>query len=103
VVPERRRAVTKKIINQVQEFLTYCGEDRIYQIVNVEVLLKRHPPEAVIGFLILLREDYKKELRELLATNKTDPRINELVAKNFRIKMAINTIKNASREGVRAA
>jgi len=26
--------------------------------------------------------------------------INELVAKNFRIRMAINTIKNASREGV---
>ena len=87
--------MTKKIINQVQEYLTYCGDDRVYQIVNVEVLLKRHPPEAVIGFLILLREDYKKELRELLATNKTDPKINELVAKNFRIKMAINTIKNA--------
>jgi len=27
--------------------------------------------------------------------NKTDARINDLVAKNFRIKMAINTIKNA--------
>jgi hypothetical protein len=103
VVFERRRAVTKKIINQVQEFLTYCGEDRIYQIVNVEVLLKRHPPEAVIGFLIMLREDYKKELRSLLQENKTDAKINELVAKNFRIKMAINTIRNASREGVRAA
>ena len=95
--------MTKKIITQVQDFLTYCGDDRVYQIVNVEVLLKRHPPEAVIGFLILLREDYKKELRELLAINTTDPKINELVAKNFRIKMAINTIKNASREGVRAA
>jgi hypothetical protein len=45
VVPERRRAVTRKIINQVQEYLTYCGDDRVYQIVNVEVLLKRHPPE----------------------------------------------------------
>ena len=95
--------MTKKIINQVQEFLTYCGDDRIYQIVNVEVLLKRHPPEAVIGFLILLREDYKKELRQLLATNKTDPKINELVAKNFRIRMAINTIRNAKREEVIAA
>jgi hypothetical protein len=95
--------VTKKIISQVQEFLTYCGEDRIYQIVNVEVLLKRHPPEAVIGFLRLLREDYKKELRELLVENRTDPKINELVAKNFRIRMAINTIRNASKEGVIAA
>ena len=91
--------MTKKIINQVQEFLTYCGEDRVYQIVNVEVLLKRHPPEAVIGFLTLLREDYKKELKSLLATNKTDPKINELVAKNFRIRMAINTIKNAYKRG----
>ena len=95
--------MTKKIINQVQEFLTYCGADRVYQIANVEVLLKRHPPEAVIGFLTLLREDYKKELKELLSENKTDPRINELVAKNFRIRMAINTIRNAKREGVRAA
>jgi len=31
----------------------------------------------------------------LIKNNKTDARINELVAKNFRIKMAINTIKNA--------
>jgi hypothetical protein len=37
--------VTKKIINQVQEYLTYCGEDRVYQIVNVEVLLKRVYPD----------------------------------------------------------
>ena len=95
--------MTKKIISQVQEFLTYCGEDRVYQIVNVEVLLKRHPPGAVIEFLRLLREDYKKELKSLLVENKTDSKINELVAKNFRIKMAINTIRNASREGVRAA
>ena len=95
--------MTRKIISLVQEYLTYCGEDRVYQIVNVEVLLKRHPPEAVIGFLTLLREDYKKELKGLLATNKTDPKINELVAKNFRIKMAINTIRNAKREEVIAA
>ena len=68
----------------------------------MEVLLKRHPPDAVMEFLRLLREDFKKELKDLLATNKTDPKINELVAKNFRIRMAINTIKNASREGARA-
>ena len=90
--------MTKKIINRVQDFLTVVGEDRVYQIVNVELLLKRHPPEAVIGFLTLLREDYKKELAKLVRDNRTDPRINELVAKNFRIKMAINTIKNAGKE-----
>ena len=84
----------KKVINQVQDYLTIVGEDRVYRIANVEVLLKNHPADAVIGFLNLLRGEYKTELKQLLKGNKTDPRINELVAKNFRIKMAINTIKN---------
>jgi len=87
--------MTKKVINHVQDYLTVVGEDKVYQIVNVELLLRRHPPEAVIAFLEQLRSEYQKELGQLIKTNKTDARINELVAKNFRIKMAINTIKNA--------
>jgi hypothetical protein len=87
--------MTKRVINEVQEYLTICGEHRVYQIVNVELLLRRHPPEAVIAFLDQLRMEYKKELGQLIKNNKTDEKINELVAKNFRIKMAITTIKNA--------
>ena len=87
--------MTKRVINEVQEYLTICDADRVYQIVNVEMLLKKHPGAAVIGFLNLLRDDYKKELKQLIQNNKTDARINELVAKNFRIRMAINTIKNS--------
>jgi hypothetical protein len=87
--------MTKRVITQVQDYLTVVGEDRVYQIVNVELLLRRHPPDAVIAFLNQLRSEYKKELGDLIKNNKTDPKINELVAKNFRIKMAINTIKNA--------
>ena len=87
--------MTKKVINHVQDYLTVIGEDKVYQIVNVELLLRRHPPEAVIAFLDQLRNEYKKELSQLIKDSKTSSRINELVAKNFRIKMAINTIKNA--------
>ena len=87
--------MTKKIIGQVQDYLTVVGEDRVYQIVNVELLLRRHPPEAVIAFLEQLRSEYKKELGDLIKNNKTDARINDLLAKNWRIKMAITTIKNA--------
>ena len=89
--------MTKKIISNVQDYLTVLSEDRVYQIVNVELLLRRHPPEAVIAFLEQLRSDYKKELSQLIKSDKTDIRIDELVAKNFRIKMAINTIKNAKK------
>ena len=93
--------MTKKIISNVQEILTIVDEDRVYQIVNVELLLRRHPPQAVIAFLQQLRSDYKKELSKLIKDSKTSSRINELVAKNFRIKMAINTIKNS--KGVKDA
>jgi len=85
--------MTKRVINEVQDYLTVVGEDRVYQIVNVELLLRRHP--AVIAFLDQLRTEYKKELGQLIKNNKTDARINELLAKNWRIKMAITTIKNA--------
>ena len=87
--------MTKKVISNVQDYLTVIGENKVYQIVNVELLLRRHPPEAVIAFLDQLRNEYKKELSQLIKDSKTSSRINELVAKNFRIKMAINTIKNA--------
>jgi hypothetical protein len=88
--------MTKKIINRVQEFLTVITNDgdKIYQILNVELLLKRHPPSAVISFLQELKKDYSKQLRELLQENVSDSRINDIVAKNFRIKMAISTIRN---------
>jgi hypothetical protein len=87
--------MTKKIISNVQDYLTVLSEDRVYQIMNVELLLRRHPPEAVIAFLEQLRSDYKKELSQLIKSDKTDIRIDDLLAKNWRIKMAINTIKNA--------
>ena len=87
--------MTKKVINHVQDYLMVVGEDRVYQIVIVELLLRRHPPQAVVAFLNQLRSDYKKELSKLIKDSKTSSRINELVAINFRIKMAINTIKNA--------
>ena len=88
--------MTKKIINDVQEYLTVVSEDRVYQIVkNVELLLRRHSGVAVIAFLDQLRSEYKKELGQLIKTDKTSAQINELVAKNFRLKMAINTLRNA--------
>ena len=88
--------MTKKTISAVQEYLTVVSDEKCYQIINVELLLRRHPPEAVIAFLDQLRTEYKKELGQLIKANKTDEKINVLVAKNWRIKMAITTIKNAN-------
>ena len=92
--------MTKRIINDVQAYLTIIQDDgkMVYQIVNVELLLRRHPPEAVISFLQELHKDYGKTLNKLIQEDKTNSMINELVAKRFRLKMAINTIRNYGKE-----
>ena len=90
--------MTRRVINQVRDFITIVTEDRVYQICPVEVLLMRHSPNAVVTFLEQLRAEYKKELGELIRENPTHPKINHLVVLNFRLKMAINTIKNAQHE-----
>ena len=91
--------MTKRAINDVQAFLTVIDTEgnRCFQIVNVELLLRRHPPEAVISLLKELHKDYGKQLSNLVKEDKTNSQINDLVARRFRIKMAINTIKNYSR------
>ena len=92
--------MTKRAINDVQSFLTFMQTDggRVYQIVNVELLLRRHPPEAVMTFLQELHKDYGKALSKIIQEDKTSSQVNDLVAKRFRIKMAINTIRNYSKE-----
>ena len=92
--------MTKRAIHDIQAFLTFIDTDgnRVYQIVNVELLLRRHPPEAVVSFLQELLKDYGKQLSKLIKQDRTSSMINEIVAKRFRIKMAINTIKNLNRE-----
>jgi hypothetical protein len=90
--------MTKRVINQVIDYLTIVTEDRIYQILPIEVLLRQHTPPDVVGFLNLLRQDYRKELNHLLKENKTHPKINYLIVNNFRIRMAIKTIQKYQRE-----
>ena len=85
------------VIEEAQNYLTVQYDDRTHQMVNVELLLHRHGPEAVLDFLIELQEQYRKNLRQLIRKNKNDPKINDLVAKRFRIRMAINVIKNSER------
>ena len=93
--------MTRRVINQVRDYITIVTEDRVYQICPVEVLLMRHPPNAVVVFLEQLRAEYKKELGELIKVDPTHPKINHLVVLNFRLKMAINTIRNAKQEEVK--
>jgi hypothetical protein len=93
--------MTRKVLNQVVDFLTIVTEDRVYQILPIEVLLRQHPPDDVVGFLNQLRGEYKNELNRLLKESKTHPKINFLIVQIFRIRMAIKTIQKAQQEEVK--
>jgi len=97
--------MSKKEIKNIQEFLTIVKEDenREHQIVNVELMLRRHPPGAVIDFLDGLHKEYARKLQKIIREDKTSTRLNNIIATKFRIKMAINCIKNIDKQGGQAA
>ena len=97
--------MSQKEINNIQDFLTIKNENQNikYQIVNIHLLLRRHPATAVIGFLDELHKDYTRKLKVVIKKDKTSSRLNEIIATKFRIKMAINSIKNYQKEGGIAA
>jgi hypothetical protein len=97
--------MSKKEIDNIQDFLTIVKEDenRKHQIVNVELMLRRHPPEAVIDFLDGLHREYAKKLKKIIREDKTSSKLNKILGTKFRIKMAINCIKNVHKPGGKAA
>jgi hypothetical protein len=97
--------MSKKEIDNIQDFLTIVKEEenRKHQIVNVELMLRRHPPSAVIDFLNGLHKEYARKLQKVIREDKTSQRLNKIISTKFRIKMAINCIKNAHKQGGVAA
>ena len=97
--------MSKKEIDNIQDFLTITKEDenRKHQIVNVELMLRCHPPDAVIQFLDGLHKEYARKLQQIIREDKTSSKLNKIVATKFRIKMAINSIRNYVNEGGKAA
>ncbi|MBT6751768.1 MAG: hypothetical protein HOA72_22895 [Desulfobacula sp.] len=97
--------MSKKEIDNIQDFLTIVKEEenRRHQIVNVELMLRRHPPSAVIDFLNGLHKEYARKLQKVIREDKTSQRLNKIISTKFRIKMAINCIKNAHKQGGQAA
>ena len=97
--------MSKIEIDKIQDFLTVVreNENKKHQIVCIELLLRRHPPAAVISFLTDLHKDYTKKLKKVIREDRTSFKLDELIAAKFRIKMAINSIRNYANEGGRTS
>jgi hypothetical protein len=82
------------IIFEAQQYLTFEKDDRLKLIVNIEDLLKRHSVKKVVGFLKQYLHEKETELKNLIRTDKTEKRVDELIAAIFRMHMAIETLEN---------
>ena len=95
--------MSKVEVDNIQDFLTVVREkdNKKHQIVCIELLLRRHPPAAVISFLTDIHKDYTRKLKKVIREDKTSCKLDEIIAAKFRIKMAINSIRNYANEGGR--
>ena len=90
--------MTTEAITAAQDYLTVIYGDRRRRILNIRVLLENHPTDAVIRFLRSLLREKEKVLRNYILTNKTDPRLDDLVAVMFRIYMCIQVLESEVNE-----
>ena len=90
--------MTMDTILEAQEFLTVNYGDHRKTIIDINLLLRRHPPHSVIIFLQQILKEKEKCLRQLIITDRTSIKINDTVSFIFRLYMAIKTIERKTEE-----
>jgi hypothetical protein len=86
-------AMTTEAITAAQDYLTVINGNYTRRILNLQQLLESHPAEAVIGFLKSLLREKEKLLRKYILRDKSNPKIDELVATMWRIYMCIHVLE----------
>ncbi len=83
-----------QIIAEAQDYLTVIHGERKRRLLNITTLMENHPTEAVIRFMKSLLREKEKMLRKYILRDKTDPRLDDLVAVMFRIYMCIQVLES---------
>ncbi|SHJ72844.1 hypothetical protein SAMN02745216_02139 [Desulfatibacillum alkenivorans DSM 16219] len=84
-----------KIVSTAQNWLTIDQGHSELKLVDLTMIMHSHSTDKVIQFLGYLCQDYDRDLKRHIRKDKTDPRINDIVARRFRVKMAMRTMQNA--------
>ena len=90
--------LNEETIREAQDYLTVAMESGVKKILNIELLLRRHPPEEVVNVLRLYFGDKQKHLKKLIFKDKTNPDIDSTIGTMFRIEMAITSIEREVRD-----
>ena len=85
--------MSRETIQEAQAFLTIYHDDRIRKIVDIGTLLQNHPSWRVKEFLNQMFTEREKILRELISKDKSSHKVDETIARMFRLNMAIKTME----------
>ena len=85
-------------INEIQDYLTIDYGEYKKTILDMNLLLRRHKPEAVVTFLYQLIKEKERALRNLIITDKTSPKVNDTVAFMLRVYLVIKILERETEE-----
>lgn len=88
---------------QAQTYLIVRDTRGKRQIVNIRRLLKSHSAGEIVQFLGDLYKEQEKQLKTLIATDKTNHQIDNVVSKMFRLHMAISLLRESAVADLEAA
>ena len=90
--------MTMDTMRKAQEYLTINYGDHKRTIIDINLLMRKHPPYSVIIFLRQILKEKEKCLRKLIISDRTSMKINDTVSFIFRLYMAIKTIERETEE-----
>jgi len=85
--------MSRDTIQEAQDYLTVRRDDKKRKILDIKILLKRHPEWRVVDFLDQMLREKEKALKDLVLMDKTNHKVDETIAGMFRLNMAIKTIE----------
>lgn len=90
------------LIYKAQECLTVRDGTQTRKVIDIENLFNQHDPEMVTQILNRLYLQYQMKLTCLVLIDKTNPEIEVLLSRLFRIFLTIRVIERDNMEGLAA-
>ena len=85
--------MNKKVIRAAQKYLTYYKNDIRKRVVDIRRLSKDHTTQEIVTFLKEYLREKERGLKNMLIIDRTNRRVDEMIAAIFRLHMAIITLE----------
>jgi len=85
--------MTSNTLRQAQAYLTVNHQDRVRRIVDIRILLRNHELREILDFMKELFRETEKKLKYLMTRDVTNPEIDRLVPRLWRIYMSIAVLE----------